>query len=478
MYFCSNALRAVRWCAPVALLLISACGPGEEASTAPASPGGIVPLGLTVTVSGQGSITSAPGGIDCGLDCSESYAEGTSVTLTETPAAGQTFVGWSGSGVSCGTSSTCTVPMSAARSVTATFQTSAAPPTTPSPPSTPQYALTVAKSGSGTVTSSPAGISCGADCTENYASGTNVTLTAVAGAGSMFSAWSGAGISCAGTAPCTVTMSEAKSLTATFATQPVPTTAALQLSVTGSGRVTSSPAGIDCPGDCSEDFQVGTTVTLTATADSGFLFSGWGGGGCSVNSACAVVMSASLAVSGAFAAVGVTGKTYFVSPSGSDTSTGLSLATPFKTINKAVSVVNAGDTIEVRSGTYSENVVIRRPGAANSWITMRGYNGEAPVIRGTSSGPSIYFYANACDESAIGSGSGNADCQPMYWVIHGMVVREAHPAVATGTRSRSIHRKCASRTTSSAAQWPTSSSWCGRPTTWKSGATNCGRTPP
>jgi len=167
---------------------------------------------------------------------------------------------------------------------------------------------------------------------------------------------------------------------------------------------------------------VGTTVTLTATADSGFLFSGWNGGGCTVNSACAVVMSASLAVSSAFAA-SVAGKTYFVSPTGSDTSTGLSLASPFKTINKAVSVVNAGDVIEVRSGTYNENVVIRRPGAANGWITLRGYNGESAVIRGTSTGPSIYFYANACDESAIGSGSGNTDCQPMYWVIQNMVVQ-------------------------------------------------------
>lgn len=76
--------------------------------------------------------------------------------------------------------------------------------------------LTVATSGtgSGAVTSNPAGISCGADCSEAYATGTSVTLTASSAVGSYFSAWSG---DCSGTSPsCTVTMSAAKSATAIF----------------------------------------------------------------------------------------------------------------------------------------------------------------------------------------------------------------------------------------------------------------------
>ena len=80
----------------------------------------------------------------------------------------------------------------------------------------PSYGLTVALAGSGTgsVSSSPTGISCGADCTESYASGTVVTLTALADAGSVFAGWSGA---CSGTAAtCQVTMSAARSVTATF----------------------------------------------------------------------------------------------------------------------------------------------------------------------------------------------------------------------------------------------------------------------
>lgn len=77
------------------------------------------------------------------------------------------------------------------------------------------FPLVVSKSGSGsgTVTSAPAGISCGGDCAENYSSGTPVTLTATANPGSTFAGWSGA---CAGTGTCTVTMSAATSVMATF----------------------------------------------------------------------------------------------------------------------------------------------------------------------------------------------------------------------------------------------------------------------
>lgn len=84
------------------------------------------------------------------------------------------------------------------------------------PLDTTDFTLTVAKSGTGTgtVTSSPAGISCGSDCSEAYATGTSVTLTAASAVGSYFSAWSG---DCSGTSPsCTVTMSTAKSATAIF----------------------------------------------------------------------------------------------------------------------------------------------------------------------------------------------------------------------------------------------------------------------
>jgi hypothetical protein len=68
--------------------------------------------------------------------------------------------------------------------------------------------------GSGTVTSSPAGINCGSTCSAQFASASSVTLTAVAAAGSTFAGWSGGG--CSGTGTCPLTMSAAQSVTATF----------------------------------------------------------------------------------------------------------------------------------------------------------------------------------------------------------------------------------------------------------------------
>jgi List-Bact-rpt repeat protein len=75
--------------------------------------------------------------------------------------------------------------------------------------------LTVTKvgSGSGTVTSSPSGIDCGATCTAAFTNGTMVTLTATPDAGSTFTSWGG---DCTGAGPCTVTMDQDRAVTATF----------------------------------------------------------------------------------------------------------------------------------------------------------------------------------------------------------------------------------------------------------------------
>jgi len=85
------------------------------------------------------------------------------------------------------------------------------------------FTLTVTKAGtgSGTVTSNPAGINCGDTCLASYNSGTSVTLTATPAAGSIFTGWTGGG--CTGTGACVVTMNAAQSITATF-TPPQPFT--------------------------------------------------------------------------------------------------------------------------------------------------------------------------------------------------------------------------------------------------------------
>jgi len=74
---------------------------------------------LTVTTSGQGTVTSNPVGIDCGTDCIEDYASGIKVTLTAATVSGYTFVSWGGD--CSGTTPSCVVSMTAVKNVTATF---------------------------------------------------------------------------------------------------------------------------------------------------------------------------------------------------------------------------------------------------------------------------------------------------------------------------------------------------------------------
>lgn len=75
---------------------------------------------LTVGLAGtaSGTVTSAPAGIRCTPSCSASFSSGTSVKLTAVPAKGAFFVGWSGA---CKGTATCTLVMTANKSVTATF---------------------------------------------------------------------------------------------------------------------------------------------------------------------------------------------------------------------------------------------------------------------------------------------------------------------------------------------------------------------
>ena len=75
---------------------------------------------LTISRAGTGSgnVSSGPAGISCGGDCSESYYNATSVTLSASPASGSNFAGWGGD---CSGTGLCTLTMSSSHAVTATF---------------------------------------------------------------------------------------------------------------------------------------------------------------------------------------------------------------------------------------------------------------------------------------------------------------------------------------------------------------------
>jgi parallel beta-helix repeat protein/VCBS repeat-containing protein len=87
-------------------------------------PTAILQLDVSKNGTGTGTVTSSPSGVNCGADCSETYSYGTVVILTATPTVGyyNRFTGWSGTGISCPGTGTCSVTMNAAKTVTATFE--------------------------------------------------------------------------------------------------------------------------------------------------------------------------------------------------------------------------------------------------------------------------------------------------------------------------------------------------------------------
>jgi phospholipase C len=230
---------------------------------------------LTVTAppSGAGTITSSPPGISCPATCVATFASGTNVTLTASPTGSYTFGGWSGA---CSGTSSCSLSMTAPESVTPTFD--------------PGYGVTVATVGSGTVSSSPAGIACPPTCSATFAQNTAITLTAAPQTGDFFGGWSGAG--CSGTGTCSLTLSASASVTASFNSGDVLT---VTTSGSGIGTVTSSPSGIDCisgsTNTCSATFAPNTAVTLTETTNTPNVFSGWSGA-CAGTGQCSVTITA------------------------------------------------------------------------------------------------------------------------------------------------------------------------------------------
>ena len=159
---------------------------------------------------------------------------------------------------------------------------------------TGNYALSVSLlgTGGGSVTSSPAGINCGATCSVNFGAGTPVTLTTSPASGSTFTGWGGA---CSGTGTCMLTMNSSQGVTATFS----PPTRALSVSGGPGGRVTSSPSGIDCGSTCSASFAAGTQVTLSASPAAAWGLAGWGGA-CGGIGGCSITMNANTSVSASF----------------------------------------------------------------------------------------------------------------------------------------------------------------------------------
>ncbi|WP_444996193.1 InlB B-repeat-containing protein [Aliikangiella sp. IMCC44359] len=181
-----------------ALIIMTACGGSGGNETD--NPDPVNQFKLTTSVSGQGSISSSPAGIDCGNDCQHEFAENAQITLIASSAAGYELSSWSGD---CEGSASCIVTMDQARSVTATFAEI----------SQTVFSLNVTSSVGGRVVSTPAGIDCGSDCSEPFNENTSVELNATAEQGYIFDRWEG---DCSGGDDCNLQIEADKSVSAIF----------------------------------------------------------------------------------------------------------------------------------------------------------------------------------------------------------------------------------------------------------------------
>src|SRR5262245_8147940 len=238
---------------------------------------------LTVALTGSAaagtSVTLSPTGRTCGAVCFTDFPKGTAVTLTPT---GAGFTGWSGG---CTGTGACVVTLNADTTVTATFTTL---------PGNANLTVITAGNGTGMVTSSPAGINCGATCSVQLVQGA-VNLTATAAAGSTFAGWSqGTGnASCTGIATsCSVLLTVDSSVTATFTSNAVSVlVSASPHSSNGGGGTVQCSADGGPAGPCGR-YPIGTTMMLTATPNSASNFTGWSGAGCTGTGPCTFILIA------------------------------------------------------------------------------------------------------------------------------------------------------------------------------------------
>ena len=233
---------------------------------------------LTVTPSPSSGGTVFPSG-------TSNYAPGAQVTISETPAAGYAFTGWTCTGTGCysgqGSSNTFTITSDVTE--TAGFQ-----------PNAPQYVLTVNNDGCTSVSASG-----------TYNAGSIATFSATVPSGYTFIGWTGSGTgSYSGTNnPASVTMNNSMTETATCTPLPISYTLTVKSIPHGGGSV--SPSG-------TYTYPSGSMVTISETPASGHTFTGWTctGTGCYAGAAqsTTIMVSSNTVETAQFTKSGKTGK--------------------------------------------------------------------------------------------------------------------------------------------------------------------------
>jgi hypothetical protein len=240
-------------------------------------------VNLDVVVGGAGRVTSTPRGITCGMgadDCSQAVLQGSTVRLQADPALTSAFAGWGGA---CSGDGVCKVSLRESRSVRAVFRR--------------VYAVSASASGSGTI-DSDLWPGCDLPCSSVSPSNAVVPLVAVPSPDQVFEGWSG---SCVGAAAsCALATDTPSTVTASFVSEkPVLPGVGPPLEVTVAGLGTVTGGGIECSPICAARPGV-PVVVLSAVAQSGSVFDGWGGDCTGAASTCTVGLAAARSVTATF----------------------------------------------------------------------------------------------------------------------------------------------------------------------------------
>jgi len=223
-----------------------------------------VPLNISVspssagTITGVGNVNTTPA--NCTGSCIWNYIINETVQLNATAATGYQFSYWDEGGTQR-TANPDTIIINGERTITGVFA-----------PTSSYYTFSVSIDGNGSVSGS--GIACPGDCSEAVSFGATVSITATPNAGYLFDHWEEGNGTPHTENPVSFSMDSDRTVTAFFVPASSDTyTLTISILPPGSGSV--SDTGINCPGDCSETAASGSTFSLLASPNSGFVFNRW-----------------------------------------------------------------------------------------------------------------------------------------------------------------------------------------------------------
>jgi len=252
---------------------------------------------LSIQMTKGGTIDISDGLLECISDCGFSFNKQEILTLKAIPDTGYVFIGWGGD---CEDKSTCEVTMSSEHSVTASFSDEIES----FPNEIPIYSLAMKMTTGGSIDISDGLLECISDCEFSFNKQETLILNAIPDEGYVFIGWGG---DCEDKSTCEVTMSSEHSVTASFSDviesfpNEIPIYP-LVIQITKGGSIDISDGLLECISDCEFSFNKEETLTLKATPDEGYIFTGWGGD-CEDKSTCEVTMSSEHSVTATFSEI-------------------------------------------------------------------------------------------------------------------------------------------------------------------------------